>query len=245
MCDRLDRLVERLLSSLGVPSIPPINVHMVAERMGVREISVKSLLEDGRLEHRPGATRIVLNEASSPQRRRFTLAHELGHLLLVHPESSVTALRTYPNLNDEERFCDAFAGSLLLPRSWITATFGSAPPSIATLRAIADRANTSLAATAVRANGLLSRERALLRWRDYAGTWRLVSCAGLPAILHGRINTSPATLSLLASLASGETKLTEVPVLLSGTDQTLIGEVWISRRRQAAIGLLNTSSYTR
>lgn len=60
---------------------------------------------------------IVVNNAMNAERKRFTLLHELGHLLL--------------NLNvdvvekDQERFCNAFAGNMLLPSKVLREDFGT------------------------------------------------------------------------------------------------------------------------
>lgn len=59
---------------------------------------------------------IVLNARHPVERRRLTAAHECGHPLLRKP--GVTVLRVGDEDYDrEERFCDAFARSLLMPAS--------------------------------------------------------------------------------------------------------------------------------
>ncbi|KAF5084780.1 Helix-turn-helix domain protein [anaerobic digester metagenome] len=60
---------------------------------------------------------IVLNKNFSSERKRFTALHELGHLILKLPEG----------INDKlaEKYCDRFAGSLLLPKSIIESTLGN------------------------------------------------------------------------------------------------------------------------
>lgn len=58
---------------------------------------------------------IVVNRNFPVERKRFTLAHELGHLLLKMPSSD----------NDTvEKFCNRFAGAFLLPQSAIIKEFG-------------------------------------------------------------------------------------------------------------------------
>ncbi len=60
---------------------------------------------------------IVLNKNYSTERRRFTALHELGHLILNFNE----------NINGkiEEKFCNRFAGSLLLPQTIIENILGN------------------------------------------------------------------------------------------------------------------------
>src|ERR1017187_6398170 len=63
---------------------------------------------------------IVLNESTIPTRRRFSLAHEIGHIVL-HPDVNQLALCTmknlfwYRNVRPEEREADLFATELVMP----------------------------------------------------------------------------------------------------------------------------------
>jgi len=71
---------------------------------------------------------IVVNERAREQRKRFTIAHELGHWLLsqiqlkrdgsVNQPARVGATRV-------EEWCDRFAVELLMPERWIRSYFGT------------------------------------------------------------------------------------------------------------------------
>ena len=58
---------------------------------------------------------IVVNGNFQVERKRFTLLHELGHLLLNLPEC---------NLKDEENYCNKFASEFLFPRKLVLKEFG-------------------------------------------------------------------------------------------------------------------------
>jgi len=58
---------------------------------------------------------IVVNGNFSVERKRFTLLHELGHLLLSLPNCEI---------NEEENFCNKFASEFLLPKNIIIHEFG-------------------------------------------------------------------------------------------------------------------------
>lgn len=58
---------------------------------------------------------IVVNGKFSVERKRFTLLHELGHLLLNLPECS---------LKDEENRCNKFASEFLFPKKMVLREFG-------------------------------------------------------------------------------------------------------------------------
>lgn len=58
---------------------------------------------------------IVVNGNFSVERKRFTLLHELGHLLLNLPDC---------NLKDEENYCNKFASEFLFPENLVVKEFG-------------------------------------------------------------------------------------------------------------------------
>ncbi|WP_298144067.1 XRE family transcriptional regulator [Flavobacterium sp.] len=58
---------------------------------------------------------IVVNGNFPVERKRFTLLHELGHLLLNIPEC---------NLKDEENYCNKFASEFLFPKKLVIKEFG-------------------------------------------------------------------------------------------------------------------------
>lgn len=64
-----------------------------------------------------GAAVIWLKDTDPPTRRRFTLFHELGHLLL-HPNLHYCHVDG-PSQTLTEREADSFAADILMPRSWI------------------------------------------------------------------------------------------------------------------------------
>lgn len=57
------------------------------------------------LARKDGMSLILYDEMLSPERRNFTIAHEMGHLCLLHKEPS----------EEGEREADLFAASLLIP----------------------------------------------------------------------------------------------------------------------------------
>lgn len=64
---------------------------------------------------------VVLNKTFSVERKRFTLLHELGHLLLELPECDVKF---------EENICNRFAAEFLFPQNLVIKEFGSKRESI-------------------------------------------------------------------------------------------------------------------
>jgi len=64
---------------------------------------------------------VVLNKSFSVERKRFTLLHELGHLLLELPECDVKF---------EENICNRFAAEFLFPQNLVIKEFGNKRESI-------------------------------------------------------------------------------------------------------------------
>ena len=90
----------------------------VAEGEGVRVTYHRMLLE-GALSRTDDGHIIRVRIDSTPNRRRFTVAHELGHLVVERLGLAKLPARTEfhrtQSHNAEERFCDAFAAYLLVP----------------------------------------------------------------------------------------------------------------------------------
>ena len=123
---RFERRATRLLRDHGVTS-PPVDVEGVAEALGIsvnyerldNEVSGVLLLENG-------IAKVAVNESHHRNRQRFTLAHEIGHVLLHAKGDRVFVDRRFFR-NEwsskgelrEEIEANAFAASLLMPRPLI------------------------------------------------------------------------------------------------------------------------------
>ena len=91
---------------------------------------------------------IILNADDADTRQRFTLGHELAHILL-HPVTQ-TAFTDSHGLSAHEhleRTCDYFAGCLLMPRPQLKSAWASGQQSLGEL---ANHFNVSRAAVKVR-----------------------------------------------------------------------------------------------
>lgn len=193
----VDLTIASVLRAAGIDPTPPIDVVRLAQALGVDSITVTDLIEDGRVSHGPSGTHIFVSEHINRARRRFTLAHELGHILLSEPGEPLMAERSLPVRSDEERLCDEIAAAILMPSSWLRSCFAEQPRSLASARLLANAAITSLSASVVRLNQVLDWRRAFIRWRWRDGAWRLAAAAGVPPGLHGTITTAPETREVL------------------------------------------------
>lgn len=102
---------------------PPVDLARVADRLGI-EVCEREFEEeiDGVYVRLPGAPPVIAVNSSYLKplsRRRFTLAHEIGHHLLArgsHPDARFCIFDT-PSTKRTliERACDRFAAHLLMP----------------------------------------------------------------------------------------------------------------------------------
>lgn len=103
----------------------PVDIEMIANRMGA-EINYQPVLaggEDisGRFDIVNGQAICSVRDTDTPQRRRFTLAHELGHFALGHGGGFRDNLASFNSHNYDQREVDAntFAAELLMPKNAI------------------------------------------------------------------------------------------------------------------------------
>ena len=94
----------------------------------------------------PGGQRpiIRLNNSVSPRRQRFTLAHELGHIVLdIASVAGQEISELASNISEEEKQVNSFAGQILLPRSIAQSAVQRLPLSRKAIEKLAENANIS------------------------------------------------------------------------------------------------------
>lgn len=141
MARRPEALASQLLAESGV-SDPPVDVERLAASHGalVSRSPFKDGEVSGMLMRREGQPPVIgVNDAHPERRQRFTIAHELGHLLL-HPGREVVLDRPVRiNLRDktssmatdqEEIEANAFAASLLMPAELVRSELLNLDPAI-------------------------------------------------------------------------------------------------------------------
>lgn len=125
----IERVVGKLLRQHG-PNCPPVPVERIARSQGCR-IEASDLRDvSGILVRSRGGNVIGVNSTHSEARRRFTIAHELGHLLLHEGEQvrfdkefrvSLRSDESSAGTNVEEMEANFFAASLLMPDAMLAA----------------------------------------------------------------------------------------------------------------------------
>lgn len=114
---------------------------------------------EARLVHSPGADKAILRvkaDISPPGRRRFAIAHELGHLALKHRAGSAAQCSEkdfaawYQGQKHQEVEANIFAAELLMPKDLIEAYLTRTTPGIAIVEELANTFQTTLTASAIR-----------------------------------------------------------------------------------------------
>jgi uncharacterized protein DUF955 len=136
----------------------------MALRLGVSRIVEESLSFEGGIFELSGGELVIKLKGDSPStRKRFTLAHEIGHLLLGKPGLRSSCGRE----QILERKCDAIASELLMPADEVIPFIKSlGKPSPEKLKAFASHFEVSLQAAAFRVH------RDIGLWKCFIGCWQ-------------------------------------------------------------------------
>ena len=149
------------------------DLQTLARRWGITSIEEQDIGSEAMLLPTNNGYSIVLkkvNSAGQLARQRFSLAHELGHLLLQksEPRGSVGALmkhRDHGHSNEEERLCDQIAAEILMPRLTFEEDGWMEGWSVRNVRLLASKYNTSVTATARRMIDLMPDEALMGVWK--------------------------------------------------------------------------------
>lgn len=128
----------------------PLDVYLAAVRATSLEVADMDEGEAGMCFPLPdGSCRICVNAKDAVERRRFTLCHEIAHIVLkLRSDHTTQPWTTGRPL--VERLCDLFAVELLLPDTLFQPAAEDAPVSLAGIDALALQFQASVTATGSR-----------------------------------------------------------------------------------------------
>lgn len=111
--------VERLLADCGIHT-PPVNLYRIAKQQRICRIRELDTQLDGQLlELDTGEYEVVLSRNAPSSRKRFTLAHEIAHVLLASEKGAEGLVCGEGSLED---LCNAIASEILMPRKFLQKT---------------------------------------------------------------------------------------------------------------------------
>lgn len=153
----------------------PVDPFQIAVDLEVQVFEEK-LDADGYLLKGNNQARIILN-AGNPyeSRKRFTLAHELGHYVMPHHDQEMFRclsedIQSFKSNKELEYEANVFASELLLPTNEVYSLL-TRPPDLDLVKSIAEQYETSLLATAVKVAEVSSERVAVVLSSDGRVRW--------------------------------------------------------------------------
>lgn len=112
---KIQEKADKLINEVGFKGIP-ISTESIAKHLGYE---CHFFTPDSRTANISGAVdhnkkRIYINNTESPYRMNFTVAHEIGHIVLHDHDKDFIDYRK-PSDDPREKEADSFAGNLLMP----------------------------------------------------------------------------------------------------------------------------------
>ena len=162
----------------------PLDVEKIALSVGIKEI--KELDEEGfegALVTNPEKTIGFINIASSIRehtRRRFTIAHELGHFLITtHGNQFSCTSYDLSNFSNKNKLMEAeanqFAAELLMPEEYFVKEIYNRVPSYDLIQSLTDKFCSSLTSTLLRYKDLTDESIAVVLSEDSMINWAFKS----------------------------------------------------------------------
>ncbi|MEX0800391.1 MAG: ImmA/IrrE family metallo-endopeptidase [Dehalococcoidia bacterium] len=183
----------QILRESGIDG-PPVDIERVARLMGTVAVE-EARLGDVAACLLPGTRghTILINRRSHPLRQRFSIAHEIGHLILGARGIRFRDMRTGP----AERLCDELAAELLMPHEIFTREMDAKPVSLDTICDLANTFQTALEPAAIRFGALVSAPVQVVYWEKVEDHLRIKWTNGKPMLPR------TATMGLLTDRAFG------------------------------------------
>ncbi len=136
----------------------PVQLEQYLEKLNIRLVINKELsyTQAGRVITLPDQRIIIeVNGNDSNERQRFTVLHEMAHIVLALPSNHVSmtttaGLYTYTKRPEEEILCDIFAAECLFPREYFKPDVNNTDPCMEAVDDLAKQYQASLTATASR-----------------------------------------------------------------------------------------------
>jgi hypothetical protein len=219
----LKQCARELVRKYG-PSAPPYDPQLVAQgmRVDVRQAELTGI--EGYIETYGGRYVAVISTKAQETRRRFTLAHELCHVLFMRKADGGRPVRlvrfrangTLPGLHQdpvEESLCNYFAGELLMPSDEIR---GRVPPGVVsplTILEAASKYEVSQQAAAIQV------ARALKDEVIACSLWNLQSLWPVPVWWTGFRTQYPSDLKKLEDLVGKKAELVQMWASYGGRKQ--------------------------
>lgn len=205
-----------VLEELQVKSPDEIDLETLAW-IGGRKLHIKEGgLEnsEGRLyAHETGGVIRIRNGITSVGRRRFTIAHEIGHRVLHGPgnyDDTLKDLRTWSK-GSVETEANIFANELLMPEKLFRPLASENAPSLQFIDRLAETFRTSAQATALRFVQITREPCALVISQDNMILWSTISSGFEFRLRQGTLHEYTSAAEIWAGQTSGTRGMQNTP----------------------------------
>lgn len=197
---------ELLLARYGVEAPEHIKLEPLAHLLNVEVIDAPTHGCAAQLTSVAGKGRIRVAPNTHPGRRRFSIAHELGHLVLKHSTRACTErdLRDWSDNSNGERDANVFAASLLMPEKLIQPYVDVDEARFDHVVAMATALNVSLTAAAIRFVETTALAAAVVLVEDGVVRWGIRNDGFKPYLIPRGSKVDPS--SWAARARRGESK---------------------------------------
>lgn len=147
----------QFVRSAGLTSIP-VDLEQLASGANARIKVANDLADDesGQTTQFKGKNIIIVNGNHREERQRFTVLHEIAHIVLELPSNhhgtklTSSTLMRYGRRPQEEIFCDVFAAECLLPYDFFVKDVSDFDISMASVKELAEKYKASMTTTGSR-----------------------------------------------------------------------------------------------
>lgn len=183
------KIARRLLDKYGL--VPPVDLESLAEKARIRIESVSAAAIDGYADLSRNIIYLSDRQTYLP-RRRFTLAHEIGHILIPwHTDirgciidSPYVDTQMKQKIDLQEYEANAFASELLIPSRWLREQAAGTADFKTLLGKTLQQTQASLMACLLALKNVLPAGHVICAKADIMDTWRFYRSPGtrpLPA----------------------------------------------------------------
>ena len=153
---------------------PPVDLDKIIREKGIVCMSEAGLNFDGYSSLKSTNLKIVLGTNNYEQRKRFTIAHELGHIFIswhddIYGCNTDNEYSMHNMLDIQEREANIFASELLMPEEWVKGIVNQyLCAGIGTIiKELCKRANTSVMACLYALQNAMGKGYIIMMYSDY------------------------------------------------------------------------------
>lgn len=188
----------RIIKSLDAIEFP-VDVEKIAKQLNIQEITETDTDKfEGMLVALPDKSAGFINISENirePTRKRFTIAHELGHYVIPTHESSYNCNKDdtnnyYDKKHPQEIEANHFAAELLMPRKYFLKEIERKEPSYDLIQNLTDKFESSLTSTLIRYKELTTENVAVVLSENSKIKWALRS-DNFKYFIKSKVDLSP------------------------------------------------------